>query len=458
MREILNEKLYILAKNCPKPLYVVGGAVRDFLLGVGKKSSDFYLASPMRAEDFLEIANAYGFKTTAIYKTTGTLKIKDDDGREYEYAAFRSDKYVRGKHVPSETFFTDDILLDAKRRDFTANAVYYDIANNQFVDPLGDGIKAIQEKRLTTVDNANKVFGEDGLRLMRLARQTGQLGFTPDEATLQAAKANAQLVDDVSPERIFTELNLILTADLKQGVPFGHYRALKTLDEIGVLTRILPELTLGRGITQRADFHKYDVLEHSLRATMYAPSEVRLAALLHDVGKPYCFLKDGNSFDHPIQGARISEDILTRFKASKKQTAEIKSLVLYHMYDFDLKTKENKIRRFIVENYDLIDKLLAVKQADFSGCMDDVSPCPTAIKWRAIIEKMQRENTPFSLKDLKIKGSDLLTLGYPAPMISQLLQKLLYHVVIQPNDNEKERLLLLSKGFFNDLQAKKEDL
>lgn len=451
MREILNKKLHTLAKNCPKPLYVVGGAVRDYLSGLGSKSSDFDLCSPMRAEEFLAIAETHGFKATAVYKTTGTVKIKDQDNREYEYASFRSDKYVRGKHVPIETFFTDDILLDAKRRDFTANAVYYDIAKGSFVDPLNDGILAIQEKRLTTVDDANKVFGEDGLRLMRLARQTGQLGFTPDFATLLGAKNNASLIQDVSPERIFTELNLILCADTKQGEKYGHYRALKTLDEIRVLDQILPELTLGRGITQRPDFHKYDVLEHSLRATMYAPKEVRLATLLHDVGKPYCFIKDGNSHDHPLQGERIAEEILTRFKAPKKQITEISKLVRFHMYDFDLLTKENKLRRFFVENYPLLPNLLAVKQADFSGCMDDVSLCPTAKKWQELLEKMQAENTPFSLKELAVKGSDLLKDGYPAPLISKLLNKLLLHVAVQPQDNRKERLLVLSKGFYHDL-------
>ncbi|MBE5753101.1 MAG: CCA tRNA nucleotidyltransferase [Clostridiales bacterium] len=451
MRELLNEKLHTLAKNSPQPLYVVGGAVRDFLSGVGSKSSDFDLCSPMRAEEFIPIASSCGFQITAVYKTTGTIKIKDEENREYEYASFRSDKYVRGKHVPSEIFFTDDILLDAKRRDFTANAVYYDILKDEFIDPLNDGISAIKERRLTTVDDANKVFGEDGLRLMRLARQTGQLGFTADTATLLGAKNNATLIQDVSPERIFSELNLILLADLKQGVPFGHYLALKTLDEIGVLEIILPELTLGRKMLQRADFHKYDVLEHSLRATMYADKDVRLAVLLHDVGKPYCFIRDGNSYDHPTQGAKIAQEILTRFKAPKKRIEEITKLVAFHMYDFDLKTKESKLRRFIVENYPLIDKLLAVKQADYSGCMDDTSLCPTAKKWQEILTKMQEENAPFSLKNLKVKGSDLIKAGYPAPTISKLLNKLLLHVAVFPKENKKERLLSLSKGFYLDL-------
>ena len=262
---------------------------------------------------------------------------------------------------------------------------------------------------------------------------------------------NAKLINDISPERIYTELELILTADEKQGVCYGHYNALKILDTIGVFDEILPELTLGRNMSQRADFHKYDVLEHSLRANMYATKEIRLAALLHDVGKPYCFLKDGNSYDHPQEGARIAGDILTRLKAPKKTIAKTQILIAYHMYDFDLKTKESKLRRFIVENYSIFNDLLGVKQADYSGCMDDLSLCPTAKKWLALEKKMQAENVPFSLKQLAINGRELSKNGYPDPVLAQLLKRLLLHVATLPSDNEKSRLLLLAKGFFNDL-------
>jgi tRNA nucleotidyltransferase/poly(A) polymerase len=113
----------------------------------------------MPAEIFSQIASANGFTVQAIYRNTGTVKITDGEV-DYEYSSFRSDKYVRGTHVPVEIFFTEDISLDARRRDFTANAVYYDIAKEEFVDPL-DGISAVKARRLTTVDNAKKVFGAD---------------------------------------------------------------------------------------------------------------------------------------------------------------------------------------------------------------------------------------------------------------------------------------------------------
>ena len=449
MNAILNKNLQALADFSPKPLYVVGGAVRDFLSKRQAPSLDLDISSPMLVDEFLPIAEKFGFKATAVYKQTGTVKLRDEQGQDYEYTCFRSDKYVRGTHTPVEIFFTEDITLDCRRRDFTVNAIYYDIKTAKFVDPL-NGIDAIKEKRLTTVDNSEKVFGEDGLRLMRLARFSAQLGFTPDENTLLGAKKNAQLIRDISPERIFTELSAILLADERYGVEHGHYHGLKLLEEIGVLEEILPELALGKDLEQRADFHNYTVLEHSFRTTMYAPKEVRLAALLHDVGKPYCLLSSENTYDHPRQGERIAREILTRLKAPKKTINEVCELTLYHMYDFDLKTSENKVRRFLVEHYPLINKLLALKQADFSGCKDDLSPCPTAIKWRKILEKMQEEHAPTSLKQLSIKGKDLQNAGFPSHELSKLLQKLLLHTACLPSDNTKPKLLQLAKAFYKE--------
>ncbi len=309
MKSTLPSALIRLAECCPAPLYVVGGAVRDSLAGLQSDTRDLDICSPMPFDNFLTLAKQTGFEAKSIFKNTGTVKLKDGDGVEYEYCSFRSDRYIRGTHVPIETFFTADIELDARRRDFTANAVYFDVKNEVFVDPL-DGIPAILEKRLTTVAPAHKVFGEDGLRLMRLARQSACLGFTPDEDCLNGAKANAHLIDDISAERIFSELNALLTADTKYGVQNGHYHGLKLLDEVGVLARILPELTLGKGMSQRADFHKYDVLEHSLRAALYAPPALRLAALLHDVGKPFCLIRDNAYKLHYIEGVWIAENIL----------------------------------------------------------------------------------------------------------------------------------------------------
>ena len=379
------------------------------------------------------------------------------DKVEAEYAAFRSDKYIRGEHTPAETFFTEDISLDARRRDFACNAIYYDISADSFVDLLG-GIDDVNAKRLRTADAPDKVFGEDGLRLLRLARFAGTTGFTPTAETIASAKKNAALIADIAPERVFAELKLILAADEKYGNERGVYEALKILDETRVLDGIFPELTAGRNLKQRADFHDHDVLEHSLRAAAYsvragalaggedvpAPFEVRLAALLHDIGKPAAYFRDGKFSDHPNMGAEICRAALTRLKAPVKTIAFIEDLTRWHMYDYDLKTKENKLRKFIVSHYDIFAALLLVKQADYSACKDNLSPAPCVIRLKNLEAKMRAENVPFSLKELAVRGNEIAPL-LPSPRyVGATLNELLLHCAMIPSDNVKERLLRLA--------------
>ncbi len=446
MQVILSEKLKKTASALSAPLYIVGGATRDFLAGLSSERADIDLASPVSTDEFLTVAENNGFKAVAVYKNTGTVKLTDGKGEDYEFTRFRSDKYIRGEHRPSEIFFTDDIRLDARRRDFTANAVYYDIAADKFVDPLG-GIDDIQAKRLKTVDAPEKVFGEDGLRLMRLARQAGQTGFSPTDECLSGAAANKTLILDIVPERIYAELCACLTADGRYGIADGHYRALKVLEQTGVLGVLFPDLAKGKGLAQRPDFHDHDVLEHSLRAVLYAHPSVRLAALFHDIGKPFCFYRDGHSHAHPQEGERLTTSALNALKAPKKTVEETAALVRLHMYDFDGKTKESKLRRFFVEHAPLLEKLTLLKQADYSGCKDDRSLCPTNAKWTEILEKMKAENAPLSLKELNIKGNELAALGVPPQKIAPLLKELLLLAVNEPklNDNGRLKKLCLAR-------------
>ncbi len=456
MLRIIPDELKILAGVCPAPLYLVGGSVRDYLARLTPSIRDWDICSPMPADKFAEIATANGFCVQAVYANTGTVKLKGTTD-EYEYSCFRHDKYVRGTHVPSEIYFTDDIRLDARRRDFTANAVYFDIARHKFVDPL-NGIDAIAEKRLTTVAPANKVFGEDGLRLMRLARQAAQLDFSPDEECLKGAQENAALIADISPERIFEELTLLLTADKKCGVAGAPERGLRLLDEIGVLDYILPELAKGKNVTQRADFHKYDVLEHSFRAVRYMEDldgsyALRLAALLHDVGKPACILRDGNAHAHCGEGERLALKILYRLKTPKKILHQIVWLIKWHMYDYNCQTNEGKLRRFLAENYPAVDMLLKIKQADFSACADDTSVAPTCARWTALLAQMKAEGVPFYVRELAVDGNDLMKAGITPAHISTVLKGLWMHAVVSPNENTKKRLIKLACGMEKGLRS-----
>lgn len=439
MQAVLPEKLKSLAAALGKPLYVVGGACRDYLAGLSVACGDLDICAPIAADEVCAAAKEAGFTVSAVYKNTGTV-LMSADGQDYEFTSFRTDRYVRGKHSPVEVFFTDDIAIDARRRDFKCNAVYYDIAEQKFVDPLG-GTEDIKNKRITTVVDAGKVFGEDGLRLMRLCRIAAQVGFTPTEECVDGARKNCALIDDIAAERIGTELNAILTADLKYGVEGAQYEGLKLLRETGVLAWILPELALGDKMYQREDFHSHDVLEHTLRCVLYAPPQIRLAALLHDVGKPYCKLNFGKFARHEEEGAIIAENICKRLRVSSKLTARVCELVRWHMYDLSGAASENKVRKFIVNNPAIFDDLLLLKQADFSACKDDLSPAPCVVKWQGILKKMQSEGVPLTLKELKVRGDELIDAGICPDETAKTLKMLLGECAIGNVLNEKERLI-----------------
>ena len=439
MKAALSKKLITLAEKLPRPLYIVGGRVRDFIANLNSEDIDTDLCSPVSAEEFSRAARDLGIKTDATYKNTGTVKITVD-GEWCEFTCFRSDEYIRGEHRPAATYFTDDINLDARRRDFKCNAVYYDIGAGKFVDPLG-GIEDIKAKRITTVAPAKKVFGEDGLRLMRLARIAAQTGFVPDSECINGARDNSALIKDISVERINAELFAILSSDLKYGCADGPYRGLKILQEIEVLEKILPELTKGGGLNQRKDFHKYDVLEHSLRAVKYSPEEVRFAALLHDIGKPYCYESYGKFAGHETEGARIARDICARLKVSKSLTEETAQLIALHMYDLKCEAKTNKARKFIVKNYALLDKLFMLKQADYSACMDKTDTAPFNLKYNKILDKMKAEGVPFTLRELKLKGDALLKAGFPPAAVGKTLENLLYDCCVNQVENDGKKLL-----------------
>jgi tRNA nucleotidyltransferase/poly(A) polymerase len=453
MKEFLPDNLIRLALSVPFPLYVVGGSVRDFLAGYAVAAEDFSdwdICAPVSAEDFSAAAEKCGFFVRSVYKNTGTVKLTDDRGRGYEFTSFRSDEYVRGEHTPAKIYFTENILSDARRRDFTCNAVYYYIAKDSFVDPLG-GMEDIRKKQIRTVRAGERVFGEDGLRLLRLARQCAQTGFVPEEETMQGATMHADLIGDIAPERIFNELNLLLHADEKYGVKDGPYQGLCILRQTGVLRYILPELAAGNGMVQRADFHSYDVLEHTFRCVRYAPPSVRWAALLHDVGKPFCMVRDGNVHAHPEEGERIAREVLSRLKAPKELTNTVCELVRWHMYDMDGRTKDGKLRRFILEHREHLEDLLSLMQADYSACKDDFSVSPHCEHIRMTYERMQEQGVPFTVKELKIGGKTLLEEGIPAPHIGRTLNELLKHCAMFPEDNTAERLLKLAFAISRNL-------
>lgn len=436
----LPESLVKLSKKCRLPLYVVGGYVRNFLIAK-IKSDDIDIAAAIPCEEFTECAKSCGFKVIAEYKRTGTVVISDGKNKA-EYTRFRTDIYLSGgQHAPERTEFTDDILTDAYRRDFKCNAIYFDIANDKIVDPLG-GVIDVENKIVDTVKQPKKVFCSDGLRLLRLARFCAELGFSPSNRAIDGAKIYADNIIDIAPERILEELKRIFFSDKKY--PFsaknGHYLGFKILEETGVLDRIFPEIALGRGMSQRADFHKYDVAEHSLRTLLYSDKNVRFAGFLHDVGKPYCMLKYGKYALHAIEGERIVKQILKRLKADNKTTEEIAYLTRWHMFDLDCSESEKEVKVFISQNEKHLDSLLKLKQADYSAGKDDFSVCPTVLRWTELYKNMKKNGTPFSVKELKITANDLTKIGFKGAEIGKELAKI-WRFSVENSVNSAEILL-----------------
>ncbi len=441
MKIPVNKKLTVLAKTLDGNLYLVGGYVRNFLIN-GSNSKDVDLSSPTPENLVEKAVKELGGVVLSTYPRTGTVLFALD-GQKYEYTRFRKDGYsAGGVHTPERVEFTEEILQDALRRDFKCNAVYYDILKEEIVDPL-DGVNDIKNKVLDTVKNPDEVFSHDGLRLLRLARFCGELGFMPTEKVINGASKNASNIQDISKERIWCEIKSILQSDGKY--PFsdkaGHYKGLKILADTGVLDFIIPELTKGRGMEQRKDYHKYDVLNHTLKCVLYADESIRIPALLHDVGKPYQFENTGKYHGHDLVGSKIAKSVLTRLKADKNTVDLTVKLTKYHMLDMDCKMKESKVKNFILGNLDIFESLLLLKQADYSACKDMQNECKTVTRWKKIYSQMVENKVPFSIKDLTVNATDLIKMGFHGEEIGKALKKLLEICQQKPHLNEKNWLL-----------------
>lgn len=425
------------------PLYLTGGYVRNSLLSL--KIFDTDICSKLSAKEVSELISGSPFEAVATYGRVGTLRIKAGE-ESYEYATFRRDFYGEGGgHTPQKVEFCDKPEEDAQRRDFTVNAIYYDILGERIADPLG-GLEDLKSRVIRAAD-PERIFRSDGLRLLRMVRFACELDFKIEEKTFEAAKKNAELLCDIKPERIFEEFYKILLSDTKYGSPdYPHYRGLHLLKDLGLLPVILPGIEHCYGTPQRSDFHKYDVFEHIAQTVRFSHPSVRLAAVLHDIGKGICHKRQGNAYGHEEVGAGMAKSILGRggLRCPNKLVDEVVFLVRYHMYDLKSNTSENKLRMFIVKNYPLIDKLLLLKQADFLGCGKESGVSPTVERWQALIDKMRREKAPFSLREIKVDGKDMIGLGCPAIHISKVLNKLFEDCVYRPEFNE--RGLLIERG------------
>lgn len=428
----MNAELKRLAKLFPpeRPLYAVGGCVRDEILG--REVFDIDLTSACLQEEAEKYAKAAGMRVLLGSKRLGTVMIKGE--KSYEYTPFRVDSYPAGSgvHKPASVRFTEDIEEDARRRDFTVNALYYDILRGDTLDLLG-GKADLDARLLRAVDEPRRVLGEDGLRIMRLYRFVAVLGFSAEEKTAAAAREMSGLLGDIAPERIRVELDKLLA---------GEHAAegLRGLIGCGAMRVIMPEFCENIGVKQDPAFHMYDVDEHILRTVEYAPPRLRLAALLHDIGKGRCVREEGNMYRHAQVSAQMAEEIMTRLRYSKEQTRRTVRLVAAHMTDMRGDMRESKLRRFVAKNADIIDDLTELIIADArAACGNaDREKCLRIARLR---DKMQKEGVPFGVGELAINGNDVMAFGYKGEEIGKVLHELFDLCLRGEKKNERKILL-----------------
>ena len=428
----MNAELKRLAKLFPseRPLYAVGGCVRDEILG--REVFDIDLTSACLQEEVEKYAKAAGMRVLLGSKRLGTVMIKGE--KSYEYTPFRVDSYPAGSgvHKPASVRFTEDIEEDARRRDFTVNALYYDILGGDTLDLLG-GKADLDARLLRAVDDPRRVLGEDGLRIMRLYRFVAVLGFSAEEKTAAAAREMSGLLGDIAPERIRVELDKLLA---------GEHAAegLRGLIGCGAMRVIMPEFCENIGVKQDPAFHMYDVDEHILRTVEYAPPRLRLAALLHDIGKGRCVREEGNMYRHAQVSAQMAEEIMTRLRYSKEQTRRTVRLVAAHMTDMRGDMRESKLRRFVAKNADIIDDLTELIIADArAACGNaDREKCLRIARLR---DKMQKEGVPFGVGELAINGNDVMAFGYKGEEIGKVLHELFDLCLRGEKKNERKILL-----------------
>lgn len=416
-------------------IYVVGGAVRDLLMG--KIVYDWDFTTNATPEEILKIIPD-GFYDN-IFGTVGLIVENFD--KPFEITTFRTEYGYSDNRRPDKISWGKTLEEDLKRRDFTINAMA--INKDLKIIDLYDSRKDIKNKILRAVGDPNERFNEDALRMMRAVRIAGELDFTIEEKTLDAIKTNASLINKIAKERVKTELFKILKSN-------NPYKGIIKFKECGLMDEILPELTKCFGVEQKSPqrHHIYDVGEHLLMSLKECKSEdpvVRFATLIHDIGKPQTYKKLENGvitfYNHEMVSTKIAINIADRLKFSAKERDKFVILVRFHQFTVDENQTDSAIRRFIkntgVEN---IEDMLALRVADrLGGGASETSWRLEEFKKRLI--EVQKQ--PFSIKDLKINGLDVMkTLNIKAgPKVGEILEKLFNDIVEKKIENKKDILI-----------------
>lgn len=308
------------------PSYLVGGSVRDILLG--KTPNDYDFTTPLLPDEIEAAIRSAGKKPYLIGKKYGTIGVKIDD-HFVEITTFRTETYSEGSRKP-DVAFIDSINHDLSRRDFTINAMALR-SNGVLIDPFG-GYEDLQNKLIRTVNKPFERFNEDPLRLLRAARFVAELSFTVDEETKESARKKSEAILHISKERWTKELDKLLAGDnVANGLHF--------LADTHLLHFMLPELAIQIGFDQDSPYHELDLWSHTLKTVSLTHSDVTLrwAALFHDIGKPYVQIQNQQGYSnyphHSIVGAEIVGKIGAYLRWPTKKIEMITTLVKHHLDD-----------------------------------------------------------------------------------------------------------------------------
>jgi putative nucleotidyltransferase with HDIG domain len=418
-----------LGKTC----YLVGGAIRDYLLG--RDVSDFDVATDARPEEMLRAYRRV--VPTGLRHGTVTVLFK---GLEIEATTFRTESaYADGRH-PDRVEFAATIEEDLSRRDFTVNAMAFDLISKALLDPHR-GREDLDRRLVRAVGDPFERFREDGLRPLRAIRFASQLGFDVDAATLAAIRPSIDRFRLVSAERVREEFQKILLSPVPS-------RGLRLLEETGLLEEISPELAACRGVEQKG-IHVFDVLDH-LYATVDAAAPdlvLRLAALLHDIGKPEAKEErpgEAPSFHrHELFSGRDAEAFMRRLRFPNAVAEEVAHLVRSHMFSYDAAWSDGAVRRFLARiGPGSLERLFALRIADGTGITGRPADPRSLDPLRERIAGVLAASDAFGLSDLAVNGRDLASIGVPpGPKMGAMLRELLETVMDDPSLNDRERLL-----------------
>lgn len=416
-------------------LHIVGGAVRDTI--EGKDGVDLDLATILTpAEVTARLTNAkIHWVPTGIDHGT-VLAVLDDN--EIEITTFRLPGGLREK--PGSVKYSQSISEDLAGRDFTINAIAYDINSGKLIDPTW-GLPDLSEKVVRTVGNSTDRFREDPLRLMRMVRFGTADGRSIDPVTFAAAKELSNSITSISVERVRDELIKILCKP-KAG------NGLRSLRELGILDLILPEVVPSYDFEQN-EFHRFDVFEHTLEVIDNSEPDplLRLTALFHDLGKPHTFSvgDDGRRhfYKHEFKSEHLTKDALKRLRCSNQMTKDVALLVRYHMRP--LECGPAAVRRLIRDLGPLLDPWISFKRADSLGAKVTPKDIEAAIsKFSKMLEAERSKGSDFLR--LAVSGEDLKALGVTeGPVLGNILSALKEMVISDPSLNAKDKLLKLVK-------------